>query len=283
MLSAVRKSEETETEQHSMRLRDSKGITEGRIDILYCDPAALKVEDGFNIRDLSTPLAREKLDALKAEVKEHGIQTPLKIRFDGQTKWIVEGHRRHKVVMELIAEHKASKGAEGRKIEAVPIYAEATGTTALDRDYGLKTSNSGEKLEPLEFANLIYRTIHQRGISEQEAAKGFGISITVLRNHLKMRAMPEEDKQRVRDGDISATLASKVARDARTDPEFRAEIEKGQPTNSAASAKRASRRSGRATSRQRRKPRRRNRPPTPSPRSTGTSASPSAAPWTARS
>jgi hypothetical protein len=207
-----------------MRLREHPGITEGRIDILFVKPSDLTIEEGYNIRDLTTPQARQELDELKTAIKdsEAGVHTPLKVRFDGANIIVVEGHRRHMAVMELIAEHVASEGTEGRAIEAVPIYAEAKGTTALDRDFGLRHSNSGVPLKPLEFANLIYRTIHQRGISEKEAAKGFGISVTVLRNHLAMRAMPDTVKEHVRKDEISATLAAKIVKGA--DPKFAEEL-----------------------------------------------------------
>lgn len=227
VLHVPRENEITEPESDDMRLRDHKGITEGRIDILFCKPGDLQIEDGYNVRDLTTPQARAELDELKAEVKEHGIQTPLKVRFDGENIIIVEGHRRRVVVMELLAEFKESKGEHGRKIEAVPIYAEAKGTTPLDRDFGLRHSNSGVPLKPLEFANLIYRTINQRGISEKDAAKGFAISVTVLRNHLSMREMPEAVKEQVRQGDVSPTLANKLVKEARAakdDPEQVAEF-----------------------------------------------------------
>lgn len=223
MLNVLRETEIEEPESDDMRLRDHKGITEGRIDILFCKPSELNIEEGYNVRDLTTKEARAELDELKAEIKEAGVQTPLKVRFDGdKTITIVEGHRRHLVVMELLAEFKESNGADGRKIEAVPIYAEAKGTTPLDRDFGLRHSNSGVPLKPLEFANLIYRTIHQRGISEKEAAKGFCISVTVLHNHLALREMPEPVKQHVREGNISATLAKKISKNV--DPAFAKEL-----------------------------------------------------------
>ena len=64
-----------------MRLREHTGIIPGRIDILYCKPSEITVVDGYNVRDLTTAEARAELDELKAQVKENGILTPLKIRF----------------------------------------------------------------------------------------------------------------------------------------------------------------------------------------------------------
>jgi ParB-like chromosome segregation protein Spo0J len=195
-----------------MRLREHPGIGEGRTDILPCDPRQLSVQDGYNVRDLTTPEARAELDDLKALVKQHGVRTPLVVRFDGATIWIVEGHRRHKVALELIAEFEASGGTEGRNIDFVPITAEKLGTSDIDRDFGLETSNSGSRLKPLELANLIFRLHTQRGLPLEAIAEGLGKSLPVIKNTLALRAMPEEVKEHVKAGDISATLAGKISK-----------------------------------------------------------------------
>lgn len=197
-----------------MRLREHAGIIPGRIDILYCKPSEIMVEEGYNVRDLSTAEARAELDELKAQVKEHGVQTPLKIRFNGEQIILVEGHRRRTVALELIAEYEASGGAQGRMIESVPIFPEAPGTTVEERDAGLHVSNSGAKLKPLELANLIYRMHKQRGLPLEAVAQRLAISMPVLKNHLDMRGMSEPVKQHVRDGNISATLAAKISKNA---------------------------------------------------------------------
>lgn len=197
-----------------MRLREHAGIIAGRIDILYCKPSEITVEEGYNVRDLTTAEARAELDELKAQVKEHGVQTPLKIRFNGEQIILVEGHRRRTVALELIAEYEASGGTQGRNIESVPIFPEAPGTTVEERDAGLFVSNTGSRLKPLEFANLIYRMHKQRGLPLEAVAQRLAISMHVLKNHLDMRGMSEPVKQHVRDGNISATLAAKISKNA---------------------------------------------------------------------
>jgi ParB-like chromosome segregation protein Spo0J len=196
-----------------MRLREHPAIGEGRTDILPADPRLLKVMDGYNVRDLTTPEARAELDDLKALIKEHGVKTALVVKFDGQDIWIVEGHRRHKAAMELIAEFESSGGAQGRNIDTVPVKAEPLGTNDIDRDFGLETSNSGARLKPLELANLIYRLKEQRGLSLDAIARGLGKSDAVIKNHLEMRAViPEGVKEQVREGVVSATEAVKIVK-----------------------------------------------------------------------
>jgi ParB-like chromosome segregation protein Spo0J len=204
-----------------MRLREHPGIGEGRTDILPCDPRQLSILENYNVRDLTTPEARAELDELKAQVKEHGVRSPLVVKFDGERIFIVEGHRRHKVALELIEEYTASNGLEGRFIDYVPIKAEAPGTNEIDRDFGLETSNSGSRLKPLELANLIYRLHTQRGLPLEAIAQGLGKSLPVIKNTLALRAMPEEVKEHVRAGDISATLAGKISKNV--DPKVAAQ------------------------------------------------------------
>lgn len=210
-----------------MRLREHPGIGEGRTDILPCDPRQLSVVENYNVRDLTTPEAREELDELKAQVREHGVKTPLVVRFDGESIFIVEGHRRHKVALELIAEYDSSGGVEGRNIDFVPIKAEASGTTELDRDFGLETSNSGRPLKPLELGNLIYRLMNQRGLSIETVAKGLGKSVAVCRNRLKERGdLSEEVKKQVGEGSASTAAAHKLMKNLPkgTDPDLAAQI-----------------------------------------------------------
>lgn len=206
-----------------MRLREHEGILPGRAEINYCKPEAITLEDGYNVRDLTTPEARAELDELKSQIKENGVLTPLKIRFDAANARIilVEGHRRRTVCLELIDEYVKSGGAEGRLIEAVPIFPETPGTDPADRDFGLETSNSGTRLRPLELANLIHRLLTVRGISLEVIAKRMGKSLASIKGTLALRAMPEEVKQQVRDGTVSASLAQKFLKE---EPEKAAEM-----------------------------------------------------------
>lgn len=197
-----------------MRLREHPAVGEGRTDIRIVDPRQLSIIEGYNVRDLTTPEARAELDELKAMVKEHGVLEPVVVKFDGEKIWIVQGHRRHKVVMELIAEHQASGGAEGRNIEFIPFRQEPPGTTDQDREFGLETSNSGSRLKPLELANLIFRLHTGRGLPLERVAQGLGKSIDVVRNHLKLRSdLTDKLKDAVRSNSIAPTTAQKAVKE----------------------------------------------------------------------
>ena len=130
------------------QLRDHDAIQAKR-DFFMVDPRKLSVDPTYNVRDLTTPDAREGLDELKAMVRADGVQVPLVVRLIGDDLTIVQGHRRHTVVMELIA--------EGEDIKAIPAIAEAKGVNDADRTFDLLRSNSGQPLAPLEIAEVVKR------------------------------------------------------------------------------------------------------------------------------
>jgi ParB-like chromosome segregation protein Spo0J len=67
-----------------MRLREHEGIKEGKLDMLRADPRHLVVQQNYNVRDLDTPEAQEKLRELSASIAEVGVKDPLLVRFDGE-------------------------------------------------------------------------------------------------------------------------------------------------------------------------------------------------------
>jgi ParB/RepB/Spo0J family partition protein len=203
-----------------MRLREHSAIQPGALDIFRADPRQLVVQDGYNVRDLTTPDAQEKLRELADSIAEVGVTDPLVVRFDGERIIVVEGHRRLAATMLAIE--------AGAEIKSVPIYQEPRGVSPEQRDLGLILSNSGEPLTPLEKAKVIGRLV-AHGWPHQEIAKKCGWkSVGSVGQYLDMLAMPEAVKEQVRQGDVSATMARQIvkeaARDAKNDPDFAAEL-----------------------------------------------------------
>jgi ParB/RepB/Spo0J family partition protein len=187
----------------AMRLRDHEGI-KGKRDAYPFDPRHLKVDANYNVRDLTTPEAREKLDELKSSIRTNGVRIPLEIRLVGTDVFIVSGHRRHTAVMELIA--------EGEPIKSVLVLAEPDGMGEAERALNLAISNSGEPLTPLEMAEVV-RRLCAFGWDHANIAKRIGWkSSATVKQHLDMLAMPEAVKTHVRNGEISATTARHLAK-----------------------------------------------------------------------
>jgi ParB/RepB/Spo0J family partition protein len=203
-----------------MRLREHEGIKEGKLDMLRADPRHLVVQQNYNVRDLDTPEAQEKLRELSASIAEVGVKDPLLVRFDGENIIVVEGHRRLAATMMAIE--------AGVDIKSIPVYPEPQRINDAERDLGLIISNSGEPLTALEKAKVVGRLV-AHGWSQQEIAKKCGWkSVASVVQYLEMLAMPEAVKEQVRQGDVSATTARQIvketARDAKNDPDFAAEL-----------------------------------------------------------
>jgi ParB/RepB/Spo0J family partition protein len=200
-----------------MQFRDHPGV-QGKRDAYPFDPRLLKIDAGYNVRDLEAPDERDDLNELKESIRTNGVRVPLEVRLIDENVFVVSGHRRHKAVMELIA--------EGEEIKAVPVMPEPKHTSEVDRILNLVVSNSGKPLKPLEIAEVVRRLI-AFGWEKQQIAKRLGWkSPSTVTQHLDMLALPEGVKEQVRENVISATEATKVLKNlpAGTDPAFASDL-----------------------------------------------------------
>lgn len=188
-----------------MLLREHPGIVSKR-DAFQVNPASLTVDPGFNVRDLDAPAAREALDELKASIREHGVQDPLEVRLVGENLVISSGHRRHKVVMELIA--------EGVEIKSIPAVAEPKGLTDAQRFVrSMQVLNDSEPLSVLEKAEMVRRLQNVYGWPREEIAKAIGVkTLAMVDRYLDVSALPEPMREAVREDVISATEAVNMVR-----------------------------------------------------------------------
>lgn len=199
------------------QLRDH-GAIQAKRDFFMVDPRKLSIDPTYNVRDLTTPEAREGLDELKAMVRADGVQIPLVVRMVGDDLTIVQGHRRHTVVMELIA--------EGEDIKAIPALAERKGVNDADRTFDLLLSNSGQPLAPLEIAEVVKRLINYGWTEAQIAQRRGWRSTQTVTNYLSLLEMPEAVKEHVKQGHVSATFAREMV-NATTGHEAAAAISEG--------------------------------------------------------
>ncbi len=199
-----------------MQIREHEGV-KGKRDFYPFDPRLLKIDARYNIRELDAPDEREALDELKEQIRESGVRVPLEVRLAGEDVLIVAGHRRHKVVMELIR--------DGVEIETVPIIHEPKWASDAERDLSLITSNSGKPLSPMQKAEVVRRLL-AHGWDEKKIAAKIGVTDNTVRRFIEMLALPEAVKEQVKQGDVSATLAVKTVKNlpAGTDPALAAKL-----------------------------------------------------------
>jgi len=182
-----------------MQLRN---LAASKRDMLMIDPRIIQVEDGYNIRDLTTESAQAKLMDLANSIADNGfsIEQPITVRLKGEEVFVVAGHRRRAAT--LIAIDKL-----GAEIAAIPCIAEAKGTSDADRCADLVVSNSGEPLTPLEMGGVVKRLI-AFGWDNAKIAKRFGwSSAQTVDNYLTLLSAPHDVQEMVRNGELSATTA----------------------------------------------------------------------------
>lgn len=165
-----------------------------RGDFFKIDPRNIEVIPGFNLREDMGDLA-----VLKEQIRENGVLTPLKLRKkknDTEKFELIQGHRRHMVAMELIA--------EGIQIR-VPAFLEDKVATEVDRYVDMLIANEGKPLTAIEASNVVARLLKVNNLTEDEVAKKIGRTITYVNDMKTLFVAPENIKQHIHTGAIKAT------------------------------------------------------------------------------
>lgn len=238
-----------------MQLRQHEAILK-KSDAFRVDPRLLKTMPGFNVRDLDSPAERPDLDVLKEQIRTSGVEVPLEVRLDGEDIYVTAGHRRLKVVMELIE--------EGEGIESIPAIAEPKWLGEDERAARIKTLNGGKPLSMLQDAMLVKRLLGF-GWDRQKIALRFGWkSEQAVANHEALLAIPSDLKEAVQSGEMAATTAIDIARQAGQDAT--AALEQARETVKATGKKRITPAVGKAAAKAQRKKR---EPEMPAPEASG--------------
>lgn len=188
-----------------------KDIHCGRSDIFMLDPRLIVTDHGWNVR-IHDEAWREHIDALKASIRPNGVREPLTVHMRGGEPHLSNGYCRMTAVHELIE--------EGVEVAAVPVRTERNASD-VDRIVGLRTSNLGKPLTPLEDAE-IFRRLDALGVPEAKIAERMGCSVQTVRNKLELAGADEAVKQMVAAKVVPATevvRAQRVARAAGEDGE----------------------------------------------------------------
>lgn len=184
-----------------MKLKD---LAMGVSDLLKIDPKTLMVEPGFNIR-FDRPELTEANEELKESIRASGIQRPFMVRLKDDQVYVVDGHRRLQAVMTLLE--------EGVEIPSVPCLPEGRGVSEADRTAFLITANSGLPLSQLEKGEVCKRLLGFGWTMDQIGAK-LGLGAKQVGNLVDLAGAPQEVKELVSTGQVSATLALKEIKKA---------------------------------------------------------------------
>lgn len=190
-----------------MQLRNHGAIVSKR-DAFMIDPRKIKVEKGFNVRDLQTPYALDNLEQLKLSIIQNGVLKPIEIRLEGEDIYITDGHRRLAAVLAAIK--------EGHDIVAIPALAEDKKVDEAQRTLNLAIANDGVPLTPMERAQVV-RRLANFGWSRAMIAERMGYkSENPVIAMEQLLAAPAEIKTMVDTGQVSATTAARVMKNSST-------------------------------------------------------------------
>lgn len=172
-------------------------------DLWKMPPDRLRVADGFNVRDKDSAY-NERVRSIANSIIENGYMADKPIagyvaEEDGEhIIYITDGHTRYDAIQLAIS--------EGHEIVEVPVVTKPRGTSMEDLTVALVTSNSGERLKPLELARVCQRLLGY-GMDENTIAKRIGITREYLNQLLDLLAAPKALRDMVSKGTVSATLA----------------------------------------------------------------------------
>lgn len=179
-----------------------------RTDIYQIDPRNIIVVDGFNARkDFD-------LDELKGQIKSQGMLNPITVipvkDDNGDEKYrLVDGERRYRSIMELIAE-----GEDIKRIKAMFL---PRGTKEEDMYIQQAMRNEGKNFSPMEWARLFNMFIEKFGYAQSEVAQKFGKKASFVSSCLSLLDIAPEIQESISKGDISAETAKKIVKQNKTD------------------------------------------------------------------
>jgi ParB/RepB/Spo0J family partition protein len=182
----------------------SKPLDTKRGDLLKIDPRNIEVEEHFNRR-----MDYGDMETLENQIRENGVLSPIKVRKkkDSDKFILVQGHRRHRACMKLIAE-----GIELR----MPAFAEEKGTSEVDRFVDMIVANDGKPLTMIEVGQVVMHLI-RLGLEEKEIAQRLGVTQAHVNSLKRLSNAPITVKEHIQAGKISATLVLQVVRENKDD------------------------------------------------------------------
>jgi len=136
-----------------------------------------------------TNYSEEKLNDLKASVKEKGVLQPILVRKKEGRYEVVAGERR-------------LRAARALELEEVPaIIKEVTDQEAFV--IALVENIQREELNPIEEAEAYQKLIEEFGYTQETVAQSVGKDRSTVSNLLRILKLPVEIKKSVYDGDLS--------------------------------------------------------------------------------
>ena len=174
-----------------------KGLGKGLNAIFRDEAAAEESVKGLRLSDVEPnkdqprhDFDAEKLSDLAESIKQHGVITPITVRRTGDTYQIIAGERRW----------RAARMAGLSEIPAIVLEADEKKTFEL----ALIENLQREDLNPIEEAEGYFTLIERMGLTQSEVSERIGRSRSAIANSIRLLALPEEIKEMLSAGELTA-------------------------------------------------------------------------------
>ena len=170
------------------------------------DPRIVQIRPGHNPRTVFDP---DKLASLKASILQNGMREPITIVKDEDTIYLVDGERRHRCILELIAE---GYGDQFRFVKAT--VQPQTRSKPVDLFLTALVKNQSDPLVPLDLARAMERFIVDFQWTVEEVAVHLGHSANHIRDLLKLLTATPAIQDMLQNGQAKMTEVIQAVRHA---------------------------------------------------------------------
>ncbi len=171
--------------------------------------AQILVEEGFNAREEQS-FVDDELQQLADSMLEAGQMNPIRVvQVPGEEKYVLtDGERRYRAAKLIVKQHP--------NFTLQAITTDMAHATPLDRITTQYVANGGRPFTDYEKASLIAR-MKDMGVEPKDISRRLGIHLQMVYNFLKAIEVGEEGMRALRNGEVSLTTLTDIARKAQVD------------------------------------------------------------------
>jgi ParB/RepB/Spo0J family partition protein len=184
-------------------------VTSANEQLIRIPVSQILVEDGFNAREEGS-FVDEELQQLADSMLEAGQMNPIRVvQVPGEEKYVLtDGERRYRAAKLIVKQHP--------NFTLQAITTDTAHATPLDRITTQYVANGGRPFTDFEKASLISR-MKDMGVEPKDISRRLGIHLQMVYNFLKAIEVGEEGMRALREGEVSLTTLTDIARKAQVE------------------------------------------------------------------